>query len=233
MAERVRSSAGARRSETAARERPRPDAPGEAPHAAAPGKRPHTGRRRNEAARRAVLDATWQLLREQGAEGLTIEAIAKRAQVGRQTIYRWWPSRADIVFEAASESAQMIVPSEPNTGSLRGDVRAFLRASYEGAARPETAPVLRAMAAEALRDERFAGTLRKFTSERRGVLTAMLERHGARRAHARFLADLAFGMLWDRTIIGHADLDRRAADAVTDLIVEAVEGRPRRTARKR
>jgi AcrR family transcriptional regulator len=169
--------------------------------------RPHTGRRRNEAARAAVLQATWDLLRERGAEGLTIEAIARRAQVGRQTIYRWWPSRAAIVFEAASASARLIVPSEPDTGSLRGDLRAFLRASYEGAARPDVAPVLRAMASEGLRDEAF-----------------LLQRHGASAPQAELLADLAFGLLWYRTIVGHRRPNRRAADETADVLAAAVEG---------
>jgi AcrR family transcriptional regulator len=187
-------------------------------------KRPHTGRRRNEAARRAVLDAAWEILRERGAEGLTIDAIAKRARVGRQTIYRWWPSRAAIVFEAASESARMIVPSEPDTGSLRGDLEAFLRTSYAAAARPDTAPVLRAMASEAVRDEAFAQALREFTAERRAVLQALLERHGAPTAQAELLADLAFGLLWYRTIVGHRRPDRRAADETAALLAGAVTG---------
>jgi AcrR family transcriptional regulator len=172
-----------------------------------------------------VLDATWAILRERGAEGLTIDAIAKRAQVGRQTIYRWWPSRAAIVFEAASESARMIVPSEPDTGSLRGDLRAFLRASYQGAARPEVAPVLRAMASEALRDAAFAQALREFTAERRGVLQALLERHGAPVAQAELLADLAFGLLWYRTIVRHRRPDRKAAEETAELLAAAVEAR--------
>jgi AcrR family transcriptional regulator len=223
VAERAERAERATMSGEAAAERPREAAAH--PRGGAAEKRPHTGRRRNEAARAAVLQATWDILREQGAEGLTIEAIARRAQVGRQTIYRWWPSRAAIVFEAASASARLIVPSEPDTGSLRGDLQAFLRASYEGAARGESAPVLRAMASEALRDEAFAQALRDFTAERRGVLQALLERHGASRAHAALLADLAFGLLWYRTIVGHRRPDRRAANETADLLASAVERR--------
>lgn len=194
------------------------------------GRRPHTGRRRNEAARRAVLDATWQILREQGAEGLTIEAIARRAAVGRQTIYRWWPSRGAIVFEAARESADLAVPGAPQTGSLRGDLRAFLRASYEAAAQPDTAPVLRAMASEALRDKDFADALREFTGGRRAVLRSLLERHGVSAEPASLLAELAYGLLWYRTIVGHAPPDRASADDAADFIAGAAgrdESRPR------
>ncbi len=65
-----------------------------------PGSRPHTGRRRNAAAREAILDATFDLLREQGTGGVTIDAIAEAAGVGRQTIYRWWPTKGAVVAEA-------------------------------------------------------------------------------------------------------------------------------------
>jgi AcrR family transcriptional regulator len=180
--------------------------------------RPHTGRRRNEAARQAVLTATLQILRERGPDALTIDAIAREARVGRQTIYRWWPSRAAIVYDVANETARMEIPSEPDTGSLRGDLRSFLRATYETAARPEIAPLLRAMASEALRDESFAAMLRDYTAGRRAVLATLLERHGASARRAAQLTELAFGLLWYRTLVGHAALDRRAADETADLL---------------
>jgi AcrR family transcriptional regulator len=189
-------------------------------------KRPHTGRRRNEAARRAVLEATSRILAEQGAAGLSIEAIARRANVGRQTIYRWWESRAAIVFEVASERARMRVPSEPDTGSLNGDLRTFLRATYVAAADPEIRPMLRAMALEALRDETFAVTLRDFTAQRRAVLRAILERHGVPAGEVELLAELAFGLLWYRIVVGHIRPDRRAADAVASLLADRVERVP-------
>jgi len=169
-----------------------------------------------------VLDATWSILRDRGVDGLSIEAIARAAEVGRQTIYRWWPSKAAIVFEAASKQARLAVPSEPRTGTLRGDLRAFLRATYAAAGSEDIAPILRALALEALRDEQFAESLRRFTDERRAVLRTLLRRGDASAAQARFLADLAFALLWDRTVIGHAPLDRRTADAVADMLGDAV-----------
>jgi AcrR family transcriptional regulator len=67
--------------------------------------RQHTGRRRNAAARDAILDATFDLLRTRGAVGLTIDAIAEAAGVGRQTIYRWWPSKGAVAAEAMARGA--------------------------------------------------------------------------------------------------------------------------------
>jgi AcrR family transcriptional regulator len=58
------------------------------------------GRRRSERAHQAVLWAASALLRERGYAGLSIEAIAERAGVGKQTIYRWWPSKGAVILDA-------------------------------------------------------------------------------------------------------------------------------------
>ena len=82
-------------------------------------RRPHTGRRRNEAAQEAILDAAFRLLSGPGTEVMTIDAIAAEAGVGRQTIYRWWPSKGAVVADALVRHARVAVP-ERDTGSFRG-----------------------------------------------------------------------------------------------------------------
>jgi AcrR family transcriptional regulator len=191
------------------------------------GKRLHTGSRRNEEVRRAVLAATWKLLSRDGAAGLSIEAIAREAEVSRQTIYRWWPSRAAIVFEAARESSRMLVPAQPATDSLRGDLSAFVRATYESAGRPEVTSALRAMVAGAIEDEAFGKALQEFTAGRRALLAELLARHRVDPARTAIVVDLIFGVLWYRVINGHARLDRDTADAVVELVADAVTPAPR------
>jgi len=58
------------------------------------------GRPRSERARKAVMRCTLALLKRVGFHGLTVEAVADRAGVGKATIYRWWPSKADLVIAA-------------------------------------------------------------------------------------------------------------------------------------
>src|ERR671936_3173593 len=96
-------------------------------------RRRHTGRRRNDAAKAAILDAAFRLLTDPGAEGLTIDAIAAEAAVGRQTIYRWWPSKGAVVADALARHARVVVP-ERDTGSFTGDLKAFLADSFAGLA---------------------------------------------------------------------------------------------------
>ena len=65
------------------------------------GGRHHGNRyRRSEEARVAVLESVDDLLAERGLAGVTIEGIAARARVAKQTIYRWWPSLTDVLFDA-------------------------------------------------------------------------------------------------------------------------------------
>jgi AcrR family transcriptional regulator len=56
-------------------------------------------KRRNARSHKAIVDATIKLLGSSGYVDFSIEKVASEAGVGKQTIYRWWPSRADLVLE--------------------------------------------------------------------------------------------------------------------------------------
>lgn len=64
------------------------------------------GRPRSEEAREAVIHAVDDLLVEVGYEAMTMKGIAERAGVGRQTLYRWWSTKAEILFEACVHDAR-------------------------------------------------------------------------------------------------------------------------------
>jgi AcrR family transcriptional regulator len=66
-------------------------------------KKYHPGRPRSEKSRKAILDATRKLLTHMPLSELSIEAIAKKAKVGKTTIYRWWPNKASVAMEAFLE----------------------------------------------------------------------------------------------------------------------------------
>lgn len=58
------------------------------------------GRPRNDTAvsHAAIMDAVYQLLQEKSASDLTMEAVARRANVGKPTLYKWWPSKAALIM---------------------------------------------------------------------------------------------------------------------------------------
>ena len=98
------------------------------------------GRPRSERARIAVLHAVDDLLVEVGYAAMTMKGIAERAGVGRQTVYRWWSTKAEILFEAAVIDAAgelTTVPHENTVDDLTAYLEAvsqFLRDSPAGAA---------------------------------------------------------------------------------------------------
>ena len=195
--------------------------------------RPHTGRRRNAAARDAILDVTFELMRAQGTSGITIDAIAEAAGVGRQTIYRWWPTKGAVVAEAMTRGARAIVPAR-DTGSFPEDLRLFLVDSFAGLQDPGIRRALRQLVSAAVHDEHVAGVVSEFTAQRRAALRALLERGVVSgdipaTANLAMLTDIAYGVLWYRLLVGHAPLDAAAAaDLATHLIAagQAAGGDP-------
>jgi AcrR family transcriptional regulator len=82
---------------------------------------------RSDAAHQAILRATADLMAERGYDHLSIEGIAARAGVGKQTIYRWWPSKGELIAECLLEGMlfdDRLLP--PDTGDIRRDLAAWL-----------------------------------------------------------------------------------------------------------
>jgi AcrR family transcriptional regulator len=178
------------------------------------------GRPRSDDRRRAILDAAIAELEERGYAAMTVERIAARAQAGKQTIYRWWPSKAEVVLEAMLERAEQTI-ALPDTGNLRADLEAFLSATFR---QRHQRPLLVGLMSEALRDDAFHRAFREqFLFERRAALRSVLERAAARGelsadADLELLIDIAFGVSWYRLMLAHAPLDARLATELASFI---------------
>ncbi|QKZ21972.1 TetR/AcrR family transcriptional regulator [Streptomyces chartreusis] len=116
--------------------------------------------RRSEKSRRAIYDAALALVVEVGYPRTTIEGIAARAGVGKQTIYRWWSSKAEVLMEAfldLGEEAAKAAGDEPyaipDTGDLAADLKGVLRATIDQMTDPRFDAPARALAAEGLVNE--------------------------------------------------------------------------------
>ena len=123
--------------------------------------------------RAAVLQATLELLGEVGHVGTSIEAIAERSGVAKTTIYRHWPSRAVLLFDAFHGSVEHVefVPT--------GDVRADLIEVAQGLAAklrdPRSSRIMVALLDAAEADPELAELSTRFTAERRAVVKAILD----------------------------------------------------------
>ncbi|MQS11629.1 TetR/AcrR family transcriptional regulator [Streptomyces kaniharaensis] len=185
--------------------------------------RPHTGRRRNEAAHRAILDAALHLLAASDGTPVTIDAIARTAGVGKQTVYRWWPSKGAVLLDALTDRADQDVDG-PDTGALRTDLRAFIATTFDAAQRGTTASALRTLVREAARDPHLADLMQTFTAARRTALRELLDRGRQRGelpadADLDLIVDQVYGVFWYRFLLGHAPLDQAVADRLAESVV--------------
>ncbi|MGW5867152.1 TetR/AcrR family transcriptional regulator [Streptomyces sp. NPDC055239] len=185
--------------------------------------RAHTGRRRNEEARRAVLEAALRLIADADGAPVGVDAIAREAGVGKQTLYRWWPSKGAVLLDALSGRAERAVPV-PDSGSLREDLRAVVTSTFEEAQAAPVGPALRTLAQEAARDPRLADLMREFTQARRTALREVLSR-GQERGELTadsdldLMVDQVYGVFWYRFLLGHAPLGEREAVSLADSLV--------------
>jgi len=179
------------------------------------------GRPRSEDSRRAILDATLRLTMRDGYQALTIKAVAQEAGVGRQTIYRWWTTKAALVLEAIHELAERAARPEP-TGDAEHDLRALLRASFRLA--PSVGSAISGMMAEAQHDPEFAEVLQKgLLAPRRAIVREILaagQRAGQLGSEVSLdlAVDLVWGTMWYRTLSGHAPVDERLAEELSDAV---------------
>ena len=91
--------------------------------------RPKLGRKRDLTRDPEILEAALDVLAETGYDGMTIDMVAARAKAGKATLYRRWPSKAELVLDAVAcmKSADLELDALPNTGTLRGDLVAMVK----------------------------------------------------------------------------------------------------------
>jgi AcrR family transcriptional regulator len=162
------------------------------------------GRPRSESARRATLDAAVALAVRDGYTAVTVKGIAEAAGVGRQTVYRWWPTRGAVLLEALAEIGAAHVLPAP-TDDPRADLRTFLDDTFALAAKKPLANVLIGLTADAVADPELSAARRHYIAGRRALLRTALERCGdAWRVPVDTVVDLVFGAMWYRLMNEHA-----------------------------
>jgi AcrR family transcriptional regulator len=188
--------------------------------------KPRAGRPRSAESRRAIIQSAMHILQNDGYAALNIEAIAARAGVSKQTIYRWWPSAAFIVLEALTADMQSSVQESlvPDTGSLKGDLLDLVRPTVRALAQ-RRGPVFKALIAEAQADARFAEAFRtSLMAAHRETVRAIVGRAQLRGevgfdADVELAADMIYGPILYRLLNGHAALDETFAYGLADATV--------------
>jgi len=192
--------------------------------------KPRAGRPRSAESRRAIIQSAMHILQNDGYAALNIEAIAARAGVSKQTIYRWWPSAAFIVLEALTADMPPQETIAPDTGSLKGDMQELVRSTVRALAQ-RRGPVFKALIAEAQADPRFAEAFRtSLMAAHREIVRAILGRSQLRGESAfdvdqDLIADVIYGPILYRLLNGHGELDETFSFGLVDVVVAALRQR--------
>lgn len=191
--------------------------------------KPGRGRPRSEHSHEAILDAVLRLLEAEGYDALTIEGVARHAGVGKQTIYRWWKCKAELVLEAYANHAASKTPV-PDKGSLRADLEAYLSAAFKRLT-DISGPIMRGLMADAVHDDEFREVLvNVFIAKRYDALRQIFQRGRERdevgeAADIDLACELIFGPMWYRLLLQQGKLDARYARQLTSSVLAIVGAR--------
>jgi AcrR family transcriptional regulator len=177
------------------------------------------GRPRSEVARKAILKAALDLCERDGYPNVTLKGIADAAGVGRQTLYRWWQSKGEVLMEAMTDLVGAELPLPPVSGDAGADLVAFLRETF-AVAHGVAGQVVVGLMAEAQSDPAFGADLRaKLIGPRRQALRSVLERGALPTdVDVELAVDLIFGAMWYRLLNRHAEVDETLAEEIAALV---------------
>ncbi|ASR34530.1 TetR family transcriptional regulator [Prauserella marina] len=196
--------------------------------------------RRNAKSRSAILAATRALITEAGYQKVSIEAIAAKAGVGKQTIYRWWPSKGAVVFDAILALSEGDPEQEnhgaekdsgtmalPDTGDLEADLKTVLRATVAEFTDPAFEAPVRALNIEIAGDPELAAGYRERMAAPMAAVKKDRLRSGQRAGQLDSGADLdlVIDLLWSpiaqRWLLRTGALDDAFADGLVDAVLRA------------
>lgn len=188
------------------------------------------GRPRSEESRQSILRSTLKLLKQNGGfPELCIEAIAADANVGKTTVYRWWPTKAALVADAFFASAEEELQF-PNTGSLQRDMSLQMRRVIR-IFRSQRGKVVAALLAGGQSDPELLEAFReRFLWPKRRQAYQTLQR-GIDRGELPAASDLdlildsLYGPIYMRFLIRHDKLEESFADELCELVLKGLAGR--------
>ena len=162
-----------------------------------------------------------------GPAAVSIEGVAKAAGVGKQTIYRWWPSRGALLVDAMVAGRGRVEIGVVDTGDLGSDLRAMLLAVVR-VITGEHGPLLASLLGEMQQDPQLRAAFDEAifepvrSSYRARLVAARGTADGAAWPDDDTILDLAFGPLWFRLLTRPDHLGEGFAHDVADLLTRAL-----------
>ncbi len=180
---------------------------------------------RVERSKAVILAATLALLGEEGVGGLTVDAVAVRAGVGKATVYRHWSCRAELIVDAISS---LVTEDEAvDHGSLREDLQAAYDRIGQVCSTGIISQILPTLAEASSRDPELAGVHREFVALRRRHLVAAIDRAAARGdlrpgLDPSLVADLVVGPMFYKKLVHHECPDADYSASLLELVLAAI-----------
>ena len=170
---------------------------------------------------RELLAVTLRLLRQHGYDGLTVDEVAAEARASKATVYRSWPTKAELVLAAFIEGIQQDEVA-PDTGTLRGDLVGLGDMICDHVR--EHAPAMRAVLGELSRIPALHVELQRFLAGRRTMIQHTLQRavHRGEIAESAInpeLWDVLPGYLVFRSVIQDRPATRKTVRSLVDDVI--------------
>jgi AcrR family transcriptional regulator len=173
----------------------------------------------------AITEATFAELAESGYARLSMEAVARRAGVGKAALYRRWSSKQEMIAELIRQAVRDTLPPIPDTGALHTDLRQLLTTFRDQLSNPAVRTIGVSLFAEAHHNEALAEVLQTTVAaprreNARRVLRAAMDR-GELPDHldVELASDLFIAPLGFRILVLGGDTD----DAYLDVLAAATE----------
>ena len=173
------------------------------------------GRPRNPETDQKITAAAAELMLHRGFDKMTVDDVAARAGVGKATVYRRWPSKEDLAVAAMAQIYSMELP-DPDTGSIRTDLRESFRNVLGFVNSPEGESYIRMSMAESIRDPRIAALYRASTERAEESAARMYER-AIERGEVRADIDVPMVVQWLGGLIGARAITHRPLPQVEDV----------------
>ena len=177
----------------------------------------------------AITEAVLDELAASGYGRLSMEAVAKRARVGKSALYRRWASKQDMVIAVIS-TFSLELAATPDTGSLRGDVAAMLASITNWLTHPRFSRILPDLVAESGRNTALAAAMRSSIGEPRRVLASQALHRAIERGElprdtdVEMALDLLAAPVYWRLSVRRAAMEPGYLAALTETVLRALGG---------
>jgi len=159
---------------------------------------------------------------------MSIEGVAAKAGVSKATIYRWWESKGELALDALVAELVASLKAVPNTGSLRDDLRGYMRMVVRTYADPIVGRTQAAIIGEMQSDPALRRSYRTHVTEpvrerSRQIFARAIERGElSPSTDTDLILDLLIGAVFLRLLLDIGPLNQRVADSLVDVVLDGL-----------